>query len=331
MYIHRRHFTLGMAAAGFLGLGARGALAQAPLTLTLAHNSPPSSPKGQGATQFSKLVGEKTEGRIKVNVAPSEQLGNENTNMAALRTGTLDFGALGQGALLSIVPEAAAIGLPFLFSNLPAAWAVMDGPAGQHLASRIESQGLVFLGWWCNGIRQTTNNVRPITVPADFNGLKIRTPLDPTTVAAFSALGATPQQISYGEVYLALQSGVVDGQENPLANILAAKFFEVQKYLSFTNHKYEVTALLASRAAMGRVPERDRDAVREAAREAATFQRTAMADAEAGLRAEFDKMSGLTLNDVDIAPFVAATKSVWDEWEKKDFGAFVKQLRAVRS
>jgi tripartite ATP-independent transporter DctP family solute receptor len=329
MDIIRRRITLGLATAGFLSALPR-AHAQQQIKLTLAHNSPPASPKGMGATKFAELVAEKSAGRIQIHVAPSEQLGNENTNMAALRTGTLDFGSLGQGALLSVVPEVAAIGLPFLFSSMPDAWAVLDGPVGQDLAKRLESKNLVFLSWWCNGIRQTTNNKRPITAPDDFKGLKIRTPLDAATVDTFSALGATPQQISYGEVYLALQSGVVDGQENPLANIYTAKFYEVQKYLTFTNHKYEPTALIMSTAAWGRLPEADRKIIKDAAMEAGTYQRKLMADSEEKFATEFKKMASLQMNTVDVTPFQKATEVVWDEWEKKPFGDFVKKLRAIR-
>ncbi|MET0651774.1 MAG: TRAP transporter substrate-binding protein [Hyphomicrobiaceae bacterium] len=329
MLITRRNMTMGLAASGLV-IGAPGVLAQAPLKLTLAHNAPPNSPKGMGASKFAELVAAQSGGKIAIHVAPSEQLGNENTNMAALRTGTLDFGSLGQGALLSVVPEVAAIGLPFLFSNLPDAWAVMDGPVGQELAKRLESKGIVFLSWWCNGIRQTTNSKRAITKPDDFKGLKIRTPLDAATVDTFSALGATPQQISFGEVYLALQSGVVDGQENPLANIYTAKFHEVQKFLTFTNHKYEVTGLVMSTAAWGRLSEDNRKLVKQAAMEAAAFQRKTVAEAEEKLVGEFKAMASLQINTVDTAPFKKATEVVWDQWETKPFGDFVKQLRAIR-
>ena len=189
----RRRITKGLAAASLVST-VPFAFAQGQIKLTLAHNLTPTSPKGVGAATFADLLSAKTNGRITVHVAHSEQLGNENTNMSALRTGTLDLGALGQGAMLSVAPEVAAIGLPFLFSTLPQAWAVLDGPVGQDLAKRLESKNLVFLGWWCNGIRQTTNSKRPITKPEDFKGLRIRTPLDPATVDMFAAMGATPSR-----------------------------------------------------------------------------------------------------------------------------------------
>ena len=327
MNYNRRRVTLGLAAASVFPATA---LSQAPLKFSLAHNSAPASPKGLGAAKFAELVAVKSNGRISIQVAPSEQLGNENTNMSALRTGTLDLGSLGQGAMLSIAPEVAALGLPFLVSSLPEAWAMLDGPVGSDLAKRIEAKNLVFLGWWCNGIGQTTNSKRPIHTPDDLKGLKIRTPLDPATVDMFAAMGANPQQINWGEVYLALQSGVVDGQENPLANIYAAKLYEVQRFISFTNHKYEATGLMMSRAAWGRLSESDRKLFQEAAADAGAYQRKAMAESEESLVAEFKKMPTIQMNSVDTAPFKKATEVVWDEWEKKPFGDFVRKLRGAR-
>jgi tripartite ATP-independent transporter DctP family solute receptor len=329
MKITRRNVTLGLAAAGVLSQVPI-ASAQSTLKLTLGHNSVPTSPKGIGASSFADLLKAKSDGRIVVHVAHSEQLGNENTNMAAIRTGTLDFGSLGQGALLSVAPEVAALGLPFLFSTMPLAWETLDGPVGQELAKRLEAKNLVFLGWWCNGIRQTTNSKRPINSPDDLKGLKIRTPLDPTTVEMFQAMGATPQQINWGEVYLALQSGVVDGQENPLANIYTAKLYEVQKYISLTSHKYEVTGLVMSKTAWGRLSEADRKIVQDAAVEATKAQRKASFDAEEKLLTDFKNMPSVSVNTVDLAPFKKATEVVWDNWEKKPFGDFVKMLRAAR-
>jgi TRAP-type transport system periplasmic protein len=325
----RRRIISAMGAAG-LTAGIPFASAQAPMKLTLAHNLTPESPKGMGASKFAELVSAKSNGRITINIAPNEQLGSENTNVAAMRTDTLDLGSVGQGALLSVVPEVAAIGLPFLYASLHDAWASLDGPIGQELAKKLETKNLTFLAWWCNGIRQTTNNKRPITKPEDLKGLKIRTPLDPATVDMFKAMGANPQQINWGEVYLALQSGVVDGQENPLANIYAGKLYEVQKYISFTNHKYEPTALIMSAPSFNRLPEGDRKLFREAALEAGAYQRNVMLESDQKLTAEFKKMSSVQMNNVDTAPFKKATEVVWDEWEKKPFGDFVKKLRASR-
>ncbi|MEO7851610.1 MAG: TRAP transporter substrate-binding protein [Rubrivivax sp.] len=326
----RRRISTGLAAAVFAP-ALTSVVAQGQMRLTLAHNLTPSNPKGIGADTFAEFLSQKSGGRMTVHVAHSSQLGNENTNMSALRTGTLDFGALGLGALLSVAPECAAVGLPFLYPNLKAAWGSLDGPIGQELAKRIEAKNIVFLGWWCNGLRQTTNAKRQILTPGDLKGLRIRTPLDPSTVDMFAAMGAIPQQIAWGEVYLALQTGVVDGQENPLVNIDSAKLYEVQSNLSFTNHKYEPTALLMSAAAWGKLSEADRKIVLEAAKQTQPIQRKAMADSDETFRLKFEKLPNFKMSTVDTAPFKQATEVVWDEWEKKPFGDFVKKLRATRS
>ena len=279
MKLTRRSLTLGLAAAGTVPHIPL-ASAQTPMKLTLAHNIQPSSPKGMGATEIrGTRRGEnpRTHQHPRCPFRAARQREHQH-GRAAYRNPRLRQPRAGCTAL--VVPEVAVLGMPFLFANLPDAWAALDGPIGQRLAKALETKNVVFLAWWCNGIRQTTNNKHPITKPEDFKGLKIRTPLDTATVDMFSAMGATPQQISWGEVYLALQSGVVDGQENPLANIYSGKLFKMQNFITFTNHKYEATCLLVSAATWKRLSETDRKLVQEAAAETTVYQRKTMADAE---------------------------------------------------
>ena len=168
---------------------------------------------------FAERVKAKTNGRIEIQVAHSAQLGDDAAMITALRSGTLDMSANSQGAIANVVPEYAAIGLPFLFSDVQKAWQLLDGPVGEELTKRTAAKGMVVLGYWDNGIRHITNSKRAIKAPADLKGLKIRTPPDTMTVDIMQALGADTQQIKFAELYVALQQGVVDGQENPLANI----------------------------------------------------------------------------------------------------------------
>ncbi len=330
MHYHRRSVVQGLASVSLLSLASR-TTAQTPIKLTLAHNLPPQSPKGMGASKFAELVAAKSSGRIDIHVAHSEQLGNENTNMSSIRTGTLDLGSLGQGALLSVAPEVAAIGLPFLFSTLPDAWAVLDGPVGQELAKRLEAKNIVFLGWWCNGIRQTTNNKRPINKPEDLKGLKIRTPLDPATVEMFSAMGATPQQISWGEVYLALQSGVVDGQENPLANISRRQALRGAEVHQLHQSQVRGDGADHEHSRLG-PPVRGRSQAFPGSRRGG---RRPPAQGDGGLGGEAARRVQEDAVDPDQQRSKpprsrAATEVVWDEWEKKPFGDIVKKLRATR-
>ena len=303
------------------------------MRLTLAHNLTPTSPKGIGAADVRRHdeQEERTAASPFTSPTPSS-CGSENTNMSALRTGTLDFGALGLGALLSVAPEVAALGLPFLYSNLKTAWAALDGPVGQDLAKRIEAKNLVFLGWWCNGIRQTTNSKRPITKPDDLKGLRIRTPLDPSTVDMFCRDGrdAAADQLGRG-VSRAADAAWSTARRIRSPTSMRRSSTKSQKYLSFTNHKYEPTALLMSTATWNRLSEADRKIVRDAATETQPIQRKSMADSDEALVAEFKKMPNFQMNSLDTAPFKKATEVVWDEWEKKPFGDFVKKLRATRA
>jgi tripartite ATP-independent transporter DctP family solute receptor len=213
--------------------------AQAPVRLTLGHGAAPGNPRSVAAERMAAQLREKSNGRIEMRVAGSAQLGDDAAMLTALRTGTLDMSVNSQGASSAVLPELAAFGLPFLFPGPAAAYKVVDGPTGAELAQRFEKVGLISLGWWDNGIRHITNSKRPITRPEDLRGLKIRTPPDPTTIDIFQALGAATQQVNFNELYVALQQGVVDGQENPLANIHSAKLYEVNKFISLSSHQWQ--------------------------------------------------------------------------------------------
>jgi len=305
------------------------AFAQAPIKLVLAHATAPENPRSIAALKFADLVKEKSSGRIAVQVAGAAQLGDDLTMLSALRTGTLDMSINSQGPIASVLPELSALGLPYLFSSQAKAWELLDGPVGQELGKKLEPKNLILLAWMDNGIRQITNNKRPITKPDDLKGIKLRTPADPSTVDMFQAMGASTQQINFSELYIALQQGVVDGQENPLANIHAGKLHEVQKFISITNHKYEATPFVMSGITWARLSPADRALIKDAAKEATTLQRNLMAAADEKLLAEYKKLPSIQVNIADQDPFKAATQVVWDNWEKKPFGDFVKMLRAA--
>jgi tripartite ATP-independent transporter DctP family solute receptor len=260
-----------------------------------------------------------------VQVAPAAQLGDDVPILTSLRSGTVDFAANSQGSISSVVPEYSAFGMPFLFPSLQAAWTVLDGPVGQELAKRSAEKGLVVLGYWDNGIRHISNKVRPINVPADLKGLKIRTPPDAVTIDIMQALGAEAQQIKFSELYVALQQGVVDGQENPLMNIWSSKLYEVQKYISFTAHKYEMTPFVMSKRSYDKMSEADRKIIREAAAEATLYNRKLSLESDQKLEGEL-KAKGIEFNRPNLAPFQAATKPVTEKWMKGPEGPFVKQV-----
>lgn len=302
--------------------------AHAQMKLTLGHNAAIGNPKHEASVKFAEAVKAKSNGRIDVMVAPGAQLGDDIPMLTAMRTGTIDFSANSMGPLASVVPEFAAFGLPFLFSTLPAAWKVLDGPVGQELTKISEGKGLIVLGYWDNGIRHISNKTRPINTPADLKGLKIRTPQDPSTIEILAALGAEPQQIKFSELYVALQQGVVDGQENPLMNIWSSKLYEVQKYISYTAHKYEMTPFVMSKKTYDRLSEADRKIVREAADEATKFSRQLSLESDQKLEGEL-KAKGIVFNRPDLAPFAKATEPVLAKWVAGPTGEFVKKVIAA--
>jgi tripartite ATP-independent transporter DctP family solute receptor len=279
----------------------------------ISHSAASGNPKDTASLKFAELVKERTEGRITVDVGTSSQFGDDAESVTNIRLGTIAFSANAQGATSGAVPEIGLLGLPFLFQNLEQAEAVMDGPVGDKIAAAAEKQGIYILAWWNNGIRETSNSKKPIVAPGDLAGMKIRTPPDPMTIDIFEALGASPTPMAFSELYIALQQGVVDGQENPLINIYSSKLHEVQPYISMTNHKYEATPFLASKIVFDGLSAEDQEIVRTAAREAGQLNRQMVRDQSNELRATLEA-AGVTFNEVDPAPFVAATQAVYDKW-----------------
>lgn len=265
--MNRHHFVRSLLAASLGLLTVAGAAAQT-VKLTLGHGAAVGNPRHEAAVKFADVVKAKSGGRIEVAVAPSGQLGDDAAMVTAVRTGALDMSANSQGAVANAVPEYAAYGMPFLFASPAAAFKLLDGPLGKELAERTLDKGMVLLGTWDNGIRQMTNGKRAINTPEDLKGLKMRVPPDATLVDIMKSLGAEAQQIKFAELYVALQQGVVDGQENPLVNFHASKLYEVQKHLAMTNHQFQMTPFLMSKRSWDRLSEADRKIVQEAAAEA---------------------------------------------------------------
>ncbi len=296
--------------------------------LTLGHGAAPGNPRHEASVRFAEVVKARSGGRIEVTVAPSAQLGDDAAMVTALRTGALDISANSQGAVANAVPEYAAFGMPFLFASLPEAWKLLDGPLGRELADKSAEKGMVVLGYWDNGIRHMSNSRKPLHRPEDLKGMKMRTPPDAVTVDIMQALGAEAQQIRFAELYVALQQGVVDGQENPIMNIHASKLYEVNRFISLTGHKYEMTPLLMSKRTWDRLSEADRQVLMEAAAEATALQRKLSQESEDKLLADL-KTKGVQVNVADKAAFEAATAQVDDKWVAGPIGPYVKKVIAA--
>ena len=326
--LNRRTFLQGAGAVGAAALmGAPTILRAAPMKITFGHGAAPGNPRTLAADKFAELVKAKSGGALEVTVAGAAMLGDDAAMLTSLRTGTLGISANSQGATSAIVPELAALGLPFLFTKSDDGVKILNGKIGDLLKPKFDAVGLVPIGWWDNGIRHITNSKRSIKTPDDLKGLKFRTPPDPATIDIFQALGAATAQIAFSELYVALQQKVVDGQENPLTNIASAKIFEVNPFISLSAHKWECTPVLMSKMAWNRLDAKSKEIIMEAMAEATTLQIASSNESNIKLEKDFRANPAITVNNVDLDAFRKQTASVFDKWEQKPFGAFVKDLR----
>lgn len=289
--------------------------AWADVTLRLSHNAAAGNPKDLASLRFAELVEKYSHGRVKVKVGGNAQFGDDAESLTNMRLGTLDLSTNSQGATSTIIKEFALVGLPFLFKNSQQAYQVVDGKVGEELNKYAEKKGLVVLALWDNGFRHLSNNTRPVVNPEDMKGLKVRTPPDPMTLDIMKALGANPAPLAFSELYIALQQGVFDAQENPLMNIYSSKLYEVQKYISLTGHKYETTPLLASKMVWQRLTAEDKAAIKQAAKEAGEYNRQLSLNSDKEVKEALTKY-GTKINDVNQEKFIAATKSVYATWTK---------------
>ncbi|MHA6689686.1 TRAP transporter substrate-binding protein [Devosia sp. A449] len=242
-------------------------------TLRFAVSLAADHPLSVAGQKFADLVGEKSDGKITVSFYPNAVLGSDQQNLSAIRGGTLDFTSMATGLLAGINSEFMVFDLPFLFNNSLEAYTLSDGPVGSALLASLASDGIHGLGIWDLGFRNMTNSKRPITRLEDLAGLKLRVIASPIYIDLFTALGANPVPMTFGEVYSALESHAIDGQDNPLAVITSAKFAEVQKYLSITRHIYTGMPFLMSQKTWDALSADEQQLIAEAAEEAKVYER----------------------------------------------------------
>jgi len=233
--------------------------------------------------------------------------------------------------LTGLVPEFNVFDLPFIVTSNKAADAVFDGPVGAKLAKLLESKGFILLAYYENGFRDVTNSVRPIKSPADLKGLKIRTMQNPIHLAAWRALGANPTPMPFSEVFTAMQQNVIDGQENPIPTIYLSRYYEVQKYVTLSQHVYGPHILLINKKLFESFPAGDQKIMREAALESAKFQRKLNRKLATDNIAELKKNGMLVteLTPQQLAAFKQATLPVYTEWEPKIGKALVEEFQAT--
>jgi tripartite ATP-independent transporter DctP family solute receptor len=287
------------------------AAAQEPLKLRLSVESTPGASTQQMLAAFRDALKEEMGDAVEIEYFDSGTLGDEIVHMQQVRTGQLDVIPIGSDAV-QLDSKFAVFDIPFLFSSREQVGAVLDGPIGEELdRSFQENAGLKVLGFGEIGFRHITNNVRPIVTPADLEGLKLRTPGSRTRIMSFEMLGATPIKMNVGEIYLALQQGVIDGQENPFGNIAKWSWDEVQDYISLSRHVYTPITFVMNLRRYESLTDEQRTAVDRAARKAVESSRAYGAENDASLEAVIRERSpDVKFNEIDRASFRETARAI---------------------
>lgn len=273
----------------------------------------------QSVERFDQVLTELTGGAVDIALFANSALGDQESSLEAMQTGLLDMATI-ETPITSVVPELGATALPYIFSGRDHVKAAMDGKAGQVIESMLLEKGLRPVAFLEGGFRQITNDVRPIVTPEDLKGIKMRTPGSALRIKIFNHYGANASPLPFSELYSALQTGVFDGQENPVIWVKSQQFYEVQDYLSLTNHLYTVTYLLISEDKYQALSEDQKQAVMQAgeAAEAYSVELGAQADAEI---VSFLEEKGMKVNEADIAAFTEASGAIWTDWASEQSDA----------
>ena len=282
-------------------------------TIKIGHSDTTTNLINTSLENFAAYVEEQSGGAVQVDIYAAEQLGSNAEMAEMIEMGSLDAMMMPQGQEASFAPKINTLGLPFLFPDYESVYKVLDSEIGEELVADLADHNMIQLAYWENGLRQTTNSKKAINSSADFAGLKIRTPEDAMTMAIFNALGASPSPLAFSELYLALQQGTFDGQENPVSNIYANNFQDVQKYLAMTNHKYECKNMIFSLTSWNKYPEDVQALLKEAAKKFGDEHRAAIVDSQDQMLKELEE-AGMEVTYPDAAELQAATTSVYDDF-----------------
>jgi len=295
--------------------------------IRLGHIGFPDSPFDQGCQRFKELLEARSPDAVEVRIFNSAQLGEDREMLEGLRLGTLEM-HVPSSVLHSVEPLYGLFDLPFLIEDRDQMTRIAEGPVGERLAEKLLAHDLVLLGFWENGFRMITNNVRPIVKPEDLKGIKIRTPKDPERIKLFRAFGANPTSMSFQEVFSALKQGVIDGQENPLSQIVPSRFYEVQRHLALSRHVYSPAYPLMSRSYFDSLPEELRSAIKEVAREVGRYHRDLGArEDERYLAFLRDK---LAVSEIDRARFETAAAPLYEEFRGRFGGEILEAVESYR-
>lgn len=310
-----------MAGASTLALPMTSVFGQgkAEFTLKYANNLPVTHPMNIRAKEMADAIKAETQGRVDLQIFPSSQLGTDTDMLSQVRSGGIEFFTLSGLILSTLVPSASISGIGFAFKDYDTVWKAMDGDLGSFIRKEIAKANLVAMDKiWDNGFRHITSSTKPIQSADDLKGFKIRVPVSPLWTSMFKAFDSAPASINFSEVYSALQTKIVDGQENPLAIIATAKLNEVQKYCSLTNHMWDGFWFLANRRAWERLPENIRTIMAKHINAAGTKERADVAALNATLQKELtDK--GMVFNQANAESFRDRLRKAgfYSEWKGK--------------
>lgn len=287
--------------------------------MKLANDTPVTHPLSTRMQEAGEAIRNETNGKVEIRVFPNNQLGSDTDMLTQVRSGALEFFSLSPLILQTLVPNAAVSGIGFAWKGYEKLWPAMDGDLGAYVRGQIAKAGLyAFDKIWENGFRQTTSSTRQILTPDDLKGFKIRVPVSPLWTSMFKALDASPMSINFSEVYSALQTKIAEGQENPIALIDTAKLYEVQKYLSKTNHMWDGFWLLANGRNWKALPADVQQVIAKNFNDKAVLQREDVFKLNNSLEKELaDK--GMTIASVETAPFRQKLQSsgFYKEWREK--------------
>jgi tripartite ATP-independent transporter DctP family solute receptor len=329
MTISRRMLTCSAVAAALACLAPSAFAAK--FNLKLGHAVNTSDGQHAAAVKMAELVKQRTNGDVEITIYPANQLGNDAAMINGARGGTIDIVSSGASNYNGIVANTAAMELPFVFRSAQHAYTVLDGPVGTGVLNELAPHGLKGLAYWENGWRAFTNNKRPVKIPDDLKGLKIRSTPNPYHIQAFKLLGMNPSPMAIAELYTALEVGTFDAQEHPINVTWSSKFYEVQKHLTVSNHVYSPLILAMNKAKFDSLPANVQQIVADAAREAAKYQRDLNAQNAGKVVAELKKAGMQVVENVDMAPFQKiVSESIAKTFAEKNGAALLQAIEATK-
>jgi len=329
--MNRKYFVTTLASALAATVLAAGAAQAQTIKLRFGHAHPEADSQHQAAVQFANRVKARTNGAVEIAIFPNNSLGNDNTMIQGVRGGTIDIAMSGNPFFTGVAPKLNALDLPYQFTSAQQVYKVLDGPVGRSLLDELSAHQMKALAFWEIGFRSLANSKRAVNKAEDIKGLKLRTTPNPAHIKAFQLLGASPQPMPFAEVFPALESGAVDGHENPPTLMLATKMHEVQKHLSLTKHAYTALVVVMNKSKFDGLRPEHQTVMLEEALAAAKFQRDMNAKGEAGAIAELKAKGMQVVENPDVAGIRTIVR---DETRKlfveRNGDAVLKAIEAVQ-